>query len=74
MIEIWEPRWHDRVVLIAKYKVVSGRNVIKFTKGSMKGKEYEMDGIAIREYPLETNGKIKCYAVPLAILTGETHE
>lgn len=68
MIKIWEPRWHDRVALIAKYKVKDGPNTIKFTKGSLRGKMYTMDGADIRSYPLETNGKIPCYAVPLDVL------
>lgn len=72
MIDIWEPRWHDKVVLIAKYKVRSGQNIIRFTKGSMKGKTYTVDSATIRDFPLETNGKIQCYAVPLAELIEET--
>lgn len=64
MIEIWEPRWRDRRVLIAKRKVNPKRNIIKITMGAAKGR-YEMSGIAIKSYPLETNGVIPCYAVPL---------
>ena len=66
-LEIWEPRWHDRKVLIAVYKVAN-ENVIKITKGAAKGK-YKMSGIAVRSYPKETNGRIPCYAVPLDKLT-----
>ena len=65
-MEIWSPRWHDRVVLIAKYKVTDGLNTIKFTKAkSLKGKVFTLSGEAIRKHPLESNGKIPCYAVPL---------
>jgi hypothetical protein len=65
MIKIWQPRWHDMKVLIAKYKVKFGENDIIFTKTkSLKGK-YHMTGEEIITYPLETNGKIPCYAVPL---------
>lgn len=71
MIEIWNPRWHDRVVLIAKYKVKSGMNEIKFTKAKSLDGVYLMTGEEIRSYPIETNGKIDCYAVPLDKLTGE---
>ena len=31
VINVWSPRYHDKVVLIAKYKV-QDNNVIKFTK------------------------------------------
>lgn len=34
MIEIWEPRWKDKVVLIAKFKIKESNTTqkIKFTK------------------------------------------
>jgi len=65
MIEIWNPRWHDRKVLIAKYKVCNGRNDIIFTKGTLKDKKFYINSIDIAKCPLETNGTISCYAVPL---------
>ena len=75
MIEIWNPRWHNKTVLIAKYKVVSGINKIKFTKAKcFNDKVFEVDGDIIRSYPLETNGTILCYAVPLDKIVGEQKE
>ena len=72
MIEIWQPRWHDRVVLIACHKVKDGDNLISFSKvKGLEEKEFHMDGDKIRSYPLDDNGKIQCYAVPYDILTGE---
>jgi hypothetical protein len=66
MIEIWNPRWHDRKVLIAKYKVHYGINRITFTKAKqLKQKVYCMDGADIAKYPIETNGTIECYSIPL---------
>ena len=66
MIKIWQPRWHDRKVLIAQYKVREGINKIKFTKArTLADKVYSLDSTQIRQYPLESNGKIPCYAVPL---------
>ena len=66
MIRIWEPRYHDRVVLVAKHKVKDGVNKIIFTKSkSLKGKTFELTGDFIRNCPLDSNGKIPCYAVPL---------
>lgn len=66
-IEIWQPRWKDRVVLIAKHKV--GRhNQIVFTKApSLSGKFY-VSGETATKCPIETNGTIACYAVPLSEL------
>lgn len=65
MIEIWAPRWHDRKVLIAKYKVCNGKNEIIFTKGTLKGKKFWIMGNELTKFPLETNGTISCFAVPL---------
>lgn len=64
MIEVWSPRWHDRRVLVAKYKVRKGKNIIKITEGVAKGR-YSMSEIAIRSYPLESNGVISVYSLPL---------
>lgn len=66
-IEIWEPLYHRNAVLVAKYKVKKGRNVIKILKGAYKGK-YEMSEIAIRSYPVHSNGKIDCFMIPLSKL------
>lgn len=63
-ISVWQPRWHDRKVLVAQYKVKKGMNIIKITEGAAQGK-YQMSEVAIRSYPLETNGAILCYALPL---------
>ena len=65
MIDIWQPRWHDRKVLIAKYKVHEGDNEIRFTKTPSLEGIYLIDGLAIRQSPLESNGRIECYAVSL---------
>jgi len=63
-IDIWQPRWKDRVVMIAKYKV-GQHNEIHFSKTpSMKG-AYYLSGEKAKDYPVETNGKVDCYAVPL---------
>ena len=72
MIEIWQPRWHDRVVLIAKYKVKDGVNEIKFTKSKcFNDKVFKVGSSEIKDCPIETNGKINCYAVPLNTIVGD---
>lgn len=66
-IDIWQPRWKDKVVLIAKYKVGT-HNIIKMTKikeGNEYSGEFYLSGETIRKYPLDTNGKIPCYEVSL---------
>jgi len=69
IIEIWQPRFKDSTVLIAKYKVNKGKNRISFTKTKCyQGMVFELEGDDISSYPVETNGKIPCYAVPLDIV------
>jgi hypothetical protein len=64
-IVIWQPRYKDRKVLIAKYKI-GNHNKVTFTKAKhLAGKEFYISGVDIINYPLEDNGKIACYAVPL---------
>jgi hypothetical protein len=64
-IEIFAPRWHDRVVLVAKHKVGTHNEVI-FTKApSLGDNHYYLSGEIIRRCPTDTNGKIACYAVPM---------
>jgi len=69
MISIWQPRWHDRTVLIATYKVYQGKNTVIFTKAkSLKGMKFTLDGSLIKSFPISNNGAISCYAVPLDVL------
>lgn len=65
--EIWAPRYKDQTVLIAKHKVGT-HNEIVFTKANhLKGAWYASNK-TITGSPLDTNGKIPCYAVPLSEL------
>ncbi len=69
MIEIWQPKWKDRTVLISTMKVVEGENRIIFTKTpAYKGQVFKCDGSLIRNCPVVSNGKIDCFAVPLSKL------
>lgn len=69
MIDIWTPRYHDNVVLIATYRVKSGENQIQFTKANhLKGMIFKAMGEDIRKCPIDTNGRIECYAVPMSML------
>ena len=65
-IEIWQPRYKDKKVLIAKYRVSSGTNKIVFTRAKhLKGITFKIDGMEIAKHPIESNGSIPCYAVPM---------
>ena len=63
-MEIWYPRYHDRKVLIAKYKVERDNEIV-FTKAKhLQGMKFRISGREIEKYPIETNGTVDCYAVP----------
>jgi len=69
--DIIAPRWHDRVVLIADYKI-GQTNIIVFRANSMPG-EYKISGQLARSFPLEDmrtkSGTImKMRAIPLDAL------
>ena len=73
IFEIWEPRWHDRVVLVNKMRVTN-HNVIVFTRApSLPGVYYFPKDVAIRS-PLDSNGKIACYAIDLDLLEEVDYE
>lgn len=66
-LEVWQPRWYDRKVLLAKHKVGT-HNKIVFTKAPTLKGAYYLAGTTIKKYKLEHNGTIQCYAVPLDVL------
>lgn len=69
-IEIWAPRFKDRKVLIAPWRVMSGINRIVFTRTKMPS--LLINGAEIKKYPMESNGKIGCYAVPMSAFAKES--
>lgn len=74
-IELWYPLYrtktHDHkdwVALLAQYKVAQASNVIRivFTKANhLKGYEGYIKRSDVMSCPLDTNGKIPCYAVSM---------
>lgn len=72
-LEIWQPRFKDRTVLVAKHKVVAGvpYHDIVFTKTIRKDGTnmypyiYRIRTVDLTQYPLNSNGKVPCYVVPL---------
>lgn len=53
MIEIFEPRYRDKSVLIARYKIPAGQDItIKILKGAYAG-EYRISNEAICASPIE---------------------
>jgi hypothetical protein len=50
--EILNPRWHDRQVLLADYKI-STHNAITFPKANSMPGEYYISGISAKKYPTQ---------------------
>lgn len=66
MIEIWEPKYSTQSVLVAAYKLKPGVNQIIFTKANhLQGAIFEITQDEAVKYPMRSNGKIKCYDIPL---------
>ncbi len=66
-IDITEPKYSTKEVLLACYKVKDGENVVRIRKGAHSGK-YTIDGERARGFRRGTNGVIDCYFVPLSEL------
>ena len=69
VIPIRQPRWHDRKILVAKWKV-GDHNEVRVNHSSFKEPLY-MSGSKLRTYPVEKqtakNGQpFEVYAVPVA--------
>lgn len=77
-LDIWYPKYsaqytdtQDRVVLLSKYKVDHGTPIIliNFTKAKhLMGQRYCISRGKAQKYPVESNGKIECYSVPMSAL------
>lgn len=67
LIEIWQPRYHDKKVLINPAKVGRHNKVI-FTKAPSLTGTYYLSGEKIKKYPKESNGTIMCYCVDVSEL------
>lgn len=76
MIEIWEPKWKTREVLIAKNKIKKGKNLLVFTKSpSLKGRVFSFDGQSVKDacdtQKIGKGYQIDCYRVPFGMLKEE---
>lgn len=67
-IEIWRPRYKDNRVLLAIYKVKQLNKVVFVKAKHLANREFIISGSKASLYPVENNGKISCYAVPMAEL------
>jgi hypothetical protein len=76
-IEILEPRWHDRVVLVADHKIAVDNEVIIHHHNYPH--PIYMNGFWAKQFPLEdlkikSGGKMKVRAIPLDELIKERIE
>lgn len=77
IMDIWMPRYHDlydngeRIALLACYKVDQAAPWIQinFTKAKhLQGQRYCISCEEARKCPVDSNGKIPCYAVAMSKL------
>lgn len=81
VLDIWAPKYSaqygqygggsEPVVLLSKRKVdhSSSLIIIKFTKAKhLMGQRYCIFKSKAQSYPVDSNGKIECYAVPMSAL------
>lgn len=81
-IEIWAPRFKDKwvkngtpIVLPAVHKVQRGKNYLRITKSKAYNGLYSFDGSKVRDTcPINSNGAIDCYVVPVTWLVPEDVE
>lgn len=69
VIPIQQPRWHDRTILVAKWRV-GDHNEVRVNHSSFKEPLY-MSGEKMRKYPIEKktakNGQLfEVYVVPIS--------
>lgn len=68
VFDIWQPRWHDKIVLLSVHKVDKAKTdhiKVVFSKAPSMDGDWYASRKAIMRCPKETNGTIQCYAVPL---------
>jgi hypothetical protein len=76
-LDIWFPRYSDaytdtneRVALLAQYKIAQSSPVIivTFTKAKhLAGQRFCVRKSDVLRCPIDSNGKIPCYAVPMSM-------
>lgn len=76
VLEVWFPRYssaytevNERVALLAKYKVDQATPIliVEFTKAKhLLGQRYAIKRYDAMKYPIDSNGRIECYAVPMS--------
>lgn len=69
--QIWQPRYHDKRVLLSAQKVKSAKTKfakIHFTKAPSMAGDWVISIKKIKAFPIQTNSSIQCYAVPLSEL------
>jgi len=76
-ILIWEPRWHDKVVLVAERRLLDDNEIVIRHKNFPR--PYYLTGKRARDFPLEdmktkAGGTIAVRAVPLEELEKEVLE
>jgi len=68
VFDIWQPRWHDKTVLLACHKADNAKTKhfkIKFTKAKSMAGDWYVSKDIVKKCKKESNGTIMTYVVPL---------
>ncbi len=71
LFEVWQPRYHDKTVLLKAEKVKNAKTQylkIKFTKAPTMEGDWVISKQKAKSFPKSTNGTIQCYVIPLSEL------
>lgn len=67
--DILSPRWHDKKVLLKASKVDKSKNKLLKIKFQKAPEGYwVIEKSKAKRFPIESNGVIQCYVIPLAAL------
>jgi len=68
VFDIWQPRYHDKTVLLSMGKVKATKCKyikVKFTKANSMEGDWVVPTATVKKCRIESNGTIQCYVVPL---------
>jgi hypothetical protein len=69
--QVWNPRWHDKKVLIACYKIDNAKTEhikVTFPKSHAMSGDWYIARSKVKRCKKESNGTIMCYVVALGKL------
>lgn len=67
ILDVWNPRYHDRTILVNPRKCIRGTNYVQITKDKdYQNKLLKFHSDILDKYPAQKNGKGIVVAIPLS--------